>query len=188
MSFWIDSPTSHRELSRLEDKHHPSTWSLSPFRVGERIRKVKVRKFMGWDKGSLIGKSKAACTSKGKWHSFSTFYQQADVQPFPGKQGSILYNGFFGRQMPLSQSRAPSFFFPPAFIAEYNIMSYGVSPQSISISCPGCVPCQFLEHPSLLSGREIPETWKSSVLYKHCSEITKMLECFQHYFHHKSKT
>lgn len=32
--------------------------------MGWRIRKVKVRKFMGWDKDSLTGKAKAAHTSK----------------------------------------------------------------------------------------------------------------------------
>jgi len=34
--------------------------------TGETIRRVKVRKLVGWDKGSLIGKAKAMCTSKAK--------------------------------------------------------------------------------------------------------------------------
>lgn len=161
----------------LEDEHHPSTQSLSLLGMGERIREVKVRKFMGWDKGSFIAKSKAAHTSKAK---FSTFHQQADVQPFPRKQGFVLYNDLFERQMPFCQSHASSFFFSTAFIA------VEISPQSSWVCCPDCVPCQFLEYPSLPIGREMSETRKFSVLYKHCSEIT--LEYFQHYFHHQYKT
>ena len=34
--------------------------------MGERIRRVKIRKLVGWDKDSLVGKAKAARTSKAK--------------------------------------------------------------------------------------------------------------------------
>ena len=34
--------------------------------MGERIGRVKVRKLVGWDKNSLIGKAKAAHMNKGK--------------------------------------------------------------------------------------------------------------------------
>lgn len=55
-------------------KHHTATHSLPllPARWdGERIRKVKVRHIMGWDKGSLTGKAKVMYTRK----------QKAGVQP-----------------------------------------------------------------------------------------------------------
>lgn len=32
--------------------------------IGDRVRRVKAGKLMGWDKDSLIGEAKAACTAK----------------------------------------------------------------------------------------------------------------------------
>jgi len=39
------------------------------------------------------------------------------------------------------------FLVPPAFVAEHDIVWYGISLWSVGISCPGCVLSQLLVHP-----------------------------------------
>ena len=73
--------TLRLQRGRLNPKDYKGTchglnpsWQLSPTQpfttppggMGERIGRVRVRKLMGWDKNSLIGKAKAAHTSKAK--------------------------------------------------------------------------------------------------------------------------
>ena len=36
---------------------------------------------------------------------------------------------------------------PPAFIAEHNVIGYGISLWWVGVSCPGSVPSQYLVHP-----------------------------------------
>ena len=67
-----------QQLSTIQPLTH------SPLgRMGERIRRVKVWKFEGWDKDSLIGKAKAAHASKAKQgiHSLLLVGRQVFSQP-----------------------------------------------------------------------------------------------------------
>lgn len=66
---------------------------------GKRIRRVKVREFIGWDKDSLIVKAKAGHARKTR-NSFMTSHGWAGVQSFPGKPSSITHSGYFGIQTP----------------------------------------------------------------------------------------
>ena len=91
----------HRHLSWFKPSRELSpTQPLAPWWDGERIVRVKVRKLMGWDKDSLISKAKATHTSKAKQGIHSPLPISRQVQPSPGKQGSITHNSYLGRQMP----------------------------------------------------------------------------------------
>lgn len=48
--------------------------------------------------------------------------QQADILPFPGKQGFITCNGYTERQMPLLNVPLLSSLFTMSFIANYSII------------------------------------------------------------------
>ena len=127
----------------------PHSCSLTlPPRMGERIIKVKVRKLMGWDKDSLIGKAKATQASKAKQgiHSL-TSHQQAGVQPSPGEQGSTtcVMVTWEDKRHQLWMS-LPSFFFPQLY-AEHDVIWYGISLWSVGVSCPSSVPSQLLVPP-----------------------------------------
>ena len=53
-------------LTLLANKPHAAARSLPPSGTGDRIGRVKLRKHLGRDEGSLTGKAKAMCTSKAK--------------------------------------------------------------------------------------------------------------------------
>ena len=67
---WLSSLHPPFRLSWFNPSQQLSTTQLlahSPcVGIGERLGRVKVRKLVGWDKDSLIGKAKAARTSKVK--------------------------------------------------------------------------------------------------------------------------
>lgn len=67
-----------------------------------RTGKVKAWELVDWNKDSLISKEKLHAQSKTR-NSSSTTHQQAGVQPFPAKQGSIMPNSCLGGQMPWLQ-------------------------------------------------------------------------------------
>lgn len=71
-------------------QHHAAPYSLSPGGMGMRIGKVKVHELLGWDKDSLPGKARAACTSKQTKELFTFPDEWADVQPLPGKWSPSL--------------------------------------------------------------------------------------------------
>lgn len=54
--------------------------------IGERTGRVKVRKFRGWDKGSLISKTKATDTSKAKGEIHSPLLQGRQLLNPPSSQ------------------------------------------------------------------------------------------------------
>jgi len=58
-----------------------------------------------------------------------------------------MHNGYWGRQNAVAQNIPPFFLLPPAFIAERDIIWYGMSLWSFEVSCPGCVLSQLLVHP-----------------------------------------
>lgn len=71
---------------------HTAALSLPLTGTGERIRRIDMRKSVGWDKDSLMSQSKSCAHRESKArHSFTTSHGQAGVQLFPGKQGSITW-------------------------------------------------------------------------------------------------
>lgn len=85
--------------------------------MGESIRKVKVQKLTGRDKGGLLGKAKAMCAIKAKQGIHSLL--PMGRQPFPGKQGSSI--GIFHEEDKCHYSEHSSFF-TLAFLAEHVIV------------------------------------------------------------------
>jgi len=67
--------------------------------MGERIRRVKVRKHVSGDKDSLIGQG---------IHSPLPISRQCSA--IPRKAGSVRCNGYLGRQTLSPQTSPPSFF------------------------------------------------------------------------------
>jgi len=43
--------------------------------------------------------------------------------------------------------KTPSFLLPQFYIAEHDVIRYGISLWSARVSCPSCVPSQVLVHP-----------------------------------------
>lgn len=68
-------------------KPAPHSLLLPSCGMGERIRSLKVGKLSAQDKNSLIGKAKE------ELFTTTTTPGQADAQPSPGQQGSIMFNG-----------------------------------------------------------------------------------------------
>ena len=116
--------------------------------IGERIRRIKVRKLMGCDKDSLIGKAKATHSSKAK---------QGIHLPLPiGRQvfshlqesrAPSRVNGYLGRQNTMIPNVSSFLLLPPALHAEHDVIWSGISLWSAGDSCPGCVASQLLVHP-----------------------------------------
>ena len=78
---------------------------------------------------------------------------------------------------------------PSSFIAEPDVIRYGISLWPVQVSCPSCVPCQLLVHtyPTCWQVAE-GETEQVLALHKHSSATDKMLLWYQHCFGHKSGT
>ena len=174
-----------------------SSWQLSPIQplahsprggMRERIGRVNVRKLIGWDKGSLIGKAKGMHASKAKQgiHSLPPS-GQAGAQLSPGQQGSITRNGYLGRQMPSLRTSLPSFF-PQLYML--SMMSYGMEYPfgQLGSAVPAVSPPNLLCTSSLFTGRVGWEAEKALTLCKHCWAITKTSLCYQRCFQHRSKT
>ena len=56
---------------------------------------------------------------------------------------------FLGKTNAVTPNVPPSFFFPQLYIAEHEVIRYGISLWSVGCipSCPVCVPSQLLVHP-----------------------------------------
>ena len=93
----------------------------------------------------LFTHSNGVCKQTKTRNSFTASHRQAGVQPPPGQQGSFTCNGYLGRQMPSLQT---SPLLPPALYTEHDAIWCGISRWSVGVSCPGCVPSQFLVHPA----------------------------------------
>lgn len=119
---------------------------------GGRIRRVKMRDLVGWDKDTPIGKINA---EQGIYPLLPI------IQPSPQKQGCTRHNGYLGMQMsslwtpPLSPS------YPSLFLPSTMSHGMGISLWSFDASCPGCVPSQLLKHPqpTLWWGKKQKRPW-----------------------------
>lgn len=93
--------------------------------------------------------------------------------PLPGKQDLHTRSNCFRRQMP------STFLFFPAFIAEYNIVWYGISHWSVWNICSGCGSPHPLVHSESSGPRLETQPWCSAVaaeqLSKHWCAINIIL-------------
>lgn len=92
------------------------------------IRMVKVRKFLGWDKGSLLGKAAQIINSSHcmAWQVLST-----------GKLGSMTCNGGLGRLMSVPQTSSLLLLFPPLYMLR-TMPCVRECPLVSWVICPGC--------------------------------------------------
>lgn len=148
--------------------------------MGERIRRVKVRKVASCYKDSLIGKTKATQAKQNKEfiHHFppadrcSTITRKAGLHHMwwlLGKTSTVIPN------VPCTTSSS----FSQLSIVEHDLIWCGIFHQSVWVSCPSCVPLQLLYPPSLLDGGlvyEVEEPWlckyHSAVTMKPCAVNT----------------
>lgn len=117
-----------------------------------RKQKFKVRKFMGAVKDRLIGKAKAAHTSKEK---------SALHSPLPkGRQFSNIQETWAPSFITVTwqdkqhhSKCVPLFLFlHPAFIAECDALWSGTTCWAAGVSSPGSVPSQLLGHSQTTRG------------------------------------
>lgn len=113
---------------------------------GRRIGRGKMRKFMAWNKESLIGDAKAAHANRTK---------QGIPSPLP------MDRQVFSRALSCMtvtcedkhcQSKHSPFLLPSAFKAEHDLVWHRISQQSVGVSCLGCVPSPLLCTRSPLTG------------------------------------
>ena len=149
--------------------------------MGETIGRVKVRKLVGRDKDSLIGKAKGTRTSKAKQGIYSplptgrpmlSHLQESRAPPRVTVTWEDRHH--HSRRPPLPSS-SPSF-----ICCEHDAVRHGVSLWSVGVGCPGCVPSQPPVHPQ-------PARWWGGVrdrkgldLGELCSAITKTSLCYEH--------
>lgn len=87
-----------------------------------------------------------------------------------------------GRQTPSLKEFPLSSSFTSAFIAEHDVVWYGISLWSVWVSCPLLASCA-----SLVAGMVAWEAEKSSTLCKHCSATSKTSAYYQYHFIKKKK-
>lgn len=143
----------------------------------ERIRRVKVRKLMACGKDSLLGKKKSVCAfSTSHPQTFSHFGLNDIILPFPG---SIDYSPHV---TVIWQDKCHNSVHPHLLLLSPHLLwpyDMGWIHWSAGVSCPQCEGT---------AGGVSWEAKKSLAQCKYCSATTKIAVCFQHYFHHNSKT
>lgn len=105
---------------------------------------------------------------KYKKDFFTASHQLAGVHPLPGELGLRTHNTCFARHRHKNVPSSSSF--PWAFIAEYNIIRYGMIRVS---SCSSCVSSQFPAHPPLaypsMGCRTVQR--KDLIMSTHCQRV-----------------
>ena len=114
---------------------------------GERIGRVKVRKLVGWDKDSLIGKAKATHTSKAKPGIHSSLPTSRQVFSHLQESRAPPHVTVTWEDKRHHSERPPFLLLPAALCAEHDVIWPGISLGSVRVSCPGCVPSQLLVSP-----------------------------------------
>lgn len=101
-----------------------------------------MEKLVGWDKGSLTRKAKAARGHKAK----IGIYSLVSVHN-PGSKASPVTAVALGIPAVFCNHTChPPSSFSPVFIAEHDIMWYRISLWTLRISCPGSFHSQILAH------------------------------------------
>lgn len=145
-----------------------------------RGRRVEVRTLVGWDKDSMQTEQNNEFfnyfTSAGRYLATSRNTGLYHMEQLLGKSNAVTL------KTPPSSFSLPSFYFQ-----EYHCMAQDISLVS-GVSCPRCVPPQFLGTPSLLTVTAVWKTKRASTLSQHCSTAAKTSAWYQCCFHHKSET
>ena len=180
------SPAQLLPLSPL----HPPQAHPAPGGKEGRIRRVKMRKIMGWDKDSLTGKAKATHTSKAKQgiHSPLPTSRQVFRHLQESRAPSCIAVTWEDRrshsELPPSLSpSSPSFYCwaPSHAVWDIPFLSWG----QLSQLCPlptSCAPTAC----SLVGQSEKQK--KILALCKHCSAIAQTYLFYQNCSGQKSKT
>jgi len=82
-------------------------------------------------------------------NSFTTSQGQADVQPSPGKQGSVTHTGYLGRQTSSDRMSPPSF--PQLFLLRMMLHDMGCPFGQLGSAVPAVSQPSFLCTPSPLA-------------------------------------
>ena len=117
----------------------------------ERIRRVKVRKLMGWDTNSLKSKAKALCASKASQgiNSLPPIGRQVFSHPQKSRAPSHVMVTWEGKHH--RSKRPPLPYSSPSFHAEHDVIWYGTSLWLVGSAVPAVSPPSFLCTPSLLT-------------------------------------
>lgn len=171
-----------RQLNTMQPFIHSLTSG-----IGEKIQRIKMIKFEGWDRDNLKQVKQMQCMQEkqkkginsplpmGMWSAFSWKARLHKMQSLLGVDKR-------------HQSRCSPFFLPLVLYTEHDIIWYGISPGQLQwAALTVCLP-NSLYAPSLLSGGAERAAAKSFVLCKHCSTIMKISPHYQPCFQSKSKT
>lgn len=156
----------------------PGSCLLAPCRTGERIKRVKARKLLGWNKTSLIGKTKAACTTEETQRITS-------VLPM----GREMFSHFQESRIPSHLmvtwdnkhhhfKLSPFFLPPPTLSTDHHALWSGISLWSLSVTCPGCIFSQQCS-PNSLTSMAVQKPEQALVLCKPFSAVTKTALYYQ---------
>lgn len=112
----------------------PSQWD------GDSIIRVKVRKCRAWDKDSLVGKAKPK-QNKTFFHYFPWAGSCSGISRIAGLHH---VEWWLGKTKTITLNIPSFLILPPALCAEQDAIWYGILLWSVWVSCPSCVPSQFV--------------------------------------------
>ena len=169
---------SCHDLSPASNLAPHSHWLTAPRWDGWENQKGKSEKTPGLRQRQFNRQRKScACKQSKTRNSFTISHRQAGVQPFPGKQGSIMCNGYSGRQTPSLQMSTYSFFLPSFIWWAWCHMVRNIPLASLgqlSLLCPlpnACAPPHW----------ESLGSWKD-LDYKHYLATTKNISVLSTFF------
>lgn len=120
----------------------PSQWD------GDSIIRVKVRKCRAWDKDSLVGKAKP----KQNKTFFHYFPWAGSCSGISRTAGLHHVEWWLGKTKTITLNIPSFLILPPALCAEQDAIWYGILLWSVWLSCPSCVPSQFVHS-------QLPHWW-----------------------------
>lgn len=136
---------------QMSTQTHTVAHSLFPGGMKENIGRVKVIKFVGWDRNTSVGKGKATHENKPNQGIRFPSWGEAGIQPSQGKQDSIRPNGDLGWQMPSLWMSSSSFSFPQLYMLRMIPYGVGYPFSPLGSAVPAVCSPDFLCSPSLLS-------------------------------------
>jgi len=118
----------------------------------QRIRRVKVRKLMGCNKGSVIGKGKATHTSKAKQGIHSLLPISRQVFSHLQESRAPSHRTVTWEDKCHNSECPPFSLLPPTLYAEHDVIWHGLSLRSVGLAVRAVSPPLFLCAPGLLAG------------------------------------
>lgn len=151
-------PSWHRSTTELL-AHSPTNGT------GERIRRVKGKKLVGWDKDSLAGKAKFMHASKAKQEIHSPFPMAGRYSAVSRKAGLHHVWQWIEKTNAITVN-VPSFLLPQALYAEHDAVKFADPFGQMQLHVPAVSP-------PTTPGWDIREGEKALTLCKHCSAVKK---------------